>query len=43
VKLQIQVADALSGSANMRHDNVVPIGKASELGELDSDAAEEKA
>ena len=30
-------------SANMRHDNVVPIGKASELGELDSDAVEEKA
>jgi hypothetical protein len=30
-------------SADMRHDNVVPIGKASELGELDSDAAEEKA
>jgi integrase len=42
-RVYAQVADALSGSANMRHDNVVPIGKASELGELDSDAAEEKA
>jgi len=39
-----QVARTLPNlSANMRHDNVVPIGKASELGELDSDAAEEKA
>jgi hypothetical protein len=36
-----QVARTLPNlSANMRHDNVVPIGKASELGELDSDAVE---
>ena len=39
-----QVAHTLPNlSANMRHDNVVPIGKASELGGLGSDATGEKA
>ena len=39
-----QVARTLPNlSANMRHDNVVPIGKASELGGLGSDATGEKA
>ena len=38
-----QVARTLPNlSANMRHDNVVPIGKASELGELDSDVGDGK-
>lgn len=38
-----QVARTLPNlSANMRHDNVVPIAKASELGELDSDSVEGK-